>query len=170
MDFMNTLKRYIIAGIVFVSVLGTLAHFFYQWSGENIFVGMFNPVSESTWEHMKLIFFPMALFSIFSYFSLREKYPCILSALTCGILAGTWMIPLLFYTYTGILGFNLAVLDISTFFISVLFAFYTIFRLAESCTASGYTILLTACVFLQYFAFMVFTYMPPSLGLFAPPA
>ena len=166
---MNTLKRYIIAGIVFVSILGTLAHFFYQWSGENIIVGMFSPVSESTWEHMKLIFFPMILFSVFLYFSLKRKYPCILSALTCGTLAGTWMIPLLFYTYTGILGFNLAVLDISTFFFSVLFAFYVIFRLVKSCAASRYTPLLVICVLLQYFAFIFFTYMPPSLGLFAPP-
>ena len=43
------------------SVLGTLFHFVYGWSGENPVAGLFFPVNESTWEHLKLIFFPILL-------------------------------------------------------------------------------------------------------------
>ena len=56
---MNRLKRYTLAGIFFVSVIGTLSHFLYQLSGNSFLVGLFAPVGESTWEHIKLLFFPM---------------------------------------------------------------------------------------------------------------
>ena len=45
-----------IAGILCVSILGTLLHFTYRWSGRNPLIA---PVNESVWEHMKLLFFPM---------------------------------------------------------------------------------------------------------------
>ena len=54
---MNTLNKYMILGTIFVSVLGSLAHFFYDWTNNNAFVGLLTPINESTWEHMKLIFF-----------------------------------------------------------------------------------------------------------------
>ena len=49
-------------GIGFVLVLGTFSHFFFDWSGENRLVGIFAAVNESTWEHLKLLFFPALLF------------------------------------------------------------------------------------------------------------
>ena len=45
-----------IARILSVSLLGTLLHFTYRWSGRNPLIA---PVNESVWEHMKLLFFPM---------------------------------------------------------------------------------------------------------------
>lgn len=54
---------------------------------------------------------------------LKGKYPCIISASACGILLATFLIPVLFYTYSGILGKTLMPLDIATFILSVLAAF-----------------------------------------------
>ena len=34
----------------------------YDWSGQMWFVGLFVPVNESTWEHMKLLFVPMLIY------------------------------------------------------------------------------------------------------------
>lgn len=45
---------------IFISILGVLLHFTYEWSGDNPAVGLFSAVNESTWEHLKLIFFPYA--------------------------------------------------------------------------------------------------------------
>ena len=89
---MNQLKRYTIIGTVFVIFLGTISHFFYDWSNNNFIVGLFAPVNESTWEHMKLIFFPMLLFSLFAIPKLKENHPCITSSLFSGILVGTALI------------------------------------------------------------------------------
>ena len=96
---MKNLKSALIIGTIFVLITGTLSHFVYDWSGQNFIVGFFSPVNESTWEHMKLSFFPMLLFSVYLAAMLKGKYPCIISASACGILLATFLIPVLFYTY-----------------------------------------------------------------------
>ncbi len=167
--YMKRLKSYIIAGIIFVSILGTLFHFVYEWSGNNIIVGLFTPVNESTWEHMKLLFFPMLLFSSYMTAKLRQQYPCVGSAMTLGTLVGTFLIPVLFYTYSGILGFNLAAIDIATFYISVIVAFFTAYKAALSCKAEPYKNVLDILQFALAAAFIIFTVFPPNIGLFAAP-
>ena len=62
----------------------------------------------------------MLICSLFLNWQLKKEYPCITCALHFGILLGTFLIPVIFYTYSGILGTNLTVLDISTFIISVI--------------------------------------------------
>ena len=49
---------------IFISVLGVLLHFTYEWFGDNAVVGLFSAVNESTWEHLKLLFFPIMLLTI----------------------------------------------------------------------------------------------------------
>ena len=49
----KTLLKLDIIGFVFVSVIGTLAHFVFEWSGNNTVVGLFCPINESPWEHLK---------------------------------------------------------------------------------------------------------------------
>lgn len=165
---MNDLKRLSVIGFIFVAVAGTLFHFVYDWSGSNHLLGLFVPVNESTWEHMKLCFFPMLLFSFYMNAMLKDSYPCISDALPVGILTATFLVPVLFYTYSGILGRNIAALDIATFFISVLVAFVVIYRLTRSCrtTFSTAAKLLLPVIFL---CFLLFTYHPPGLGIFVSP-
>lgn len=62
------IKKWKMISILFSLVVGTLLHFTYQWSGENAFVGLFSAVNESTWEHLKLAFFPMLFMAIVGYF------------------------------------------------------------------------------------------------------
>ena len=96
---MNRLKRYTLAGIFFVSVIGTLSHFLYQLSGNSFLVGLFAPVGESTWEHIKLLFFPMLFYSLWMSVRLRKEEPGVISALAVGNLAGCALIPTIFYTF-----------------------------------------------------------------------
>jgi hypothetical protein len=156
-------------GVCFVLLLGTLAHFFYDWSGQNAIVGLFCPVNESTWEHMKLVFFPMILYSFFMIPHLESEYPCIVSSSLLGIILSAALIPVLFYTYTGILGFDVFFLDLLTFVFSVLIGFYAIYRLTRSCKIESCKVPLLCVVWLQLFCFIVFRYFPPNIGLFANP-
>lgn len=170
-----SLKRYTIAGLIFVLITGTTAHFVYEWSGCNRLLGLFFPVSESTWEHMKLIFFPLLLYSLFMTHKLKDSYPCIRCSLMCGIITGTFLIPVIFYTYSGILGRNYMILDIATFAVSVIAAFAVIYRLTDKCTYNGkcrplVTVFLTITVASMFAGFVVFTYAPPQLGIFEKPA
>lgn len=164
--FMNKLKRYIIAGIIFVLITGTISHFIYEWSGNNFILGFFFPVSESTWEHMKLCFFPMLIYSLFMSKRLKADYPCVTSSLLFGILLGTFFIPVLFYTYTGILGRNFLPLDIAVFLLSVILAFITVYRLTLSCKMSSCSLWLSLSVLVMIICFVIFTYMPPNIGIF----
>ena len=166
---MKKLKIYTILGIIFVIALGSLAHFFYEWSNNNFLIGLFTPVNESTWEHMKLIFFPMLLFSLIYIPKLKETYPCIISAFPFGLLTGTFLIPVFFYTYTGFLGYNVFILDILSFVFAVITAFYTIFKSTISCKVNKYTNILCIIVYILSLCFFIFTLWPLNIGLFAIP-
>lgn len=166
---MNKLKHYTIIGIVLTLITGTLMHFTYEWSGNNPIVGLISPVNESTWEHMKLVFFPMLFYSFYMKNKLKNEYPCISSAMNFGILLGTLLIPTIFYTYSGILGYNLLILDIATFAISVLISFYAIYKFSLSCQLEKYQIQLRLIVLFFALCFVVFTNTPPNIGIFSDP-
>lgn len=167
---MKLLKRYTIIGIIFVLITGTFAHFLYDWTGRNHIAGLFTPVNESIWEHMKLLFFPMLIYSCIMIFRFHRKYSCITSALSFGILMGTFLIPLFYYAYTSILGKNIFILDISTFILSIVIAFRLSYRLTLSCKLESYTSLLCILVCILFICFLVFTYHPPETTIFQNPA
>lgn len=166
---MNRLNRYTLIGFFLVALAGSLLHFVYEWSGNNKIVGYFSPVNESVWEHMKLSFFPMLLFAIFMNYKLKEEYPCITSALLVGILLSTYLIPVIFYSYSGVLGKNYTFLDIATFILCVLLGFLAIHRVTISCTWTPYTFWLKLLVFGTMICFFLFTYYPPNIGIFLEP-
>lgn len=168
----NNLKKFALLGTVLVLVFGTLSHFVYEWSGENRFAAAFFPVNESTWEHMKLLFFPMLAFVLSFAPSLKQKYPNILPASFCGILSGTFLIPVLFYTYSGILGFTLTPADIAIFFVSVIAAFAVTYKLAGSRARipQSLTVLLSGSILAVFLLFVLFSFYPPDLGIFKDPS
>ncbi len=155
---------------LFVSVFGTLGHFFYEWSGNNHFVGLFFPVSESTWEHMKLFFFPSLICYILLCFIKRNNEPCIVYAFPKAIFLGTFLIPVFFYTYSGILGFNVTFIDIAIFYLCVLLAFSYLYKTTLSVKKLDYSLALTIALILLTLLFMCFSYNPPSLALFQEPS
>ena len=118
---------------------------------------------------MKLLFFPMLFYSLWMSACLRKEEPGVVSALALGNLAGCALIPIIFYTYSGVLGFHLLSLDILTFLISVLAAFFLAYRLTPGSKAGKYETLLAAAVILLMLLFFIFTYNPPGIGLFAEP-
>ena len=84
----NGLFYWEIAGFVFVIIAGTLLHFVYHWTGQNRIVGLFSPVNESTWEHLKLLFTPMLLNSIAEYFVIGNQFSNFIAAKMLGIVFG----------------------------------------------------------------------------------
>lgn len=166
---MKYLKRYTVIGIFFVLITGTFAHFLYNWTGNNHIVGLFTPINESIWEHMKLLFFPMLLYSLIMILKLHRKYSCITSALCFGILMGAFLIPFFYYAYTSILGKNVFILDIGTFILSIAIAFWLSYKLTLSCRLEPYASLLCILVCILFFCFLLFTYHPPMAAVFKDP-
>ena len=112
-----------LAGFLTVSALGTLAHFAYEWSGKQLLAGAFCAVNESTWEHMKLLFFPALLFTMIQIAAARERDGAIPAVRAVSITAGLLLIPVLYYTYTGALGRGFLAADIGIFLLSAAAAF-----------------------------------------------
>jgi len=47
-----------VVGFSFVFIVGTLLHMAYDWSGDNTIAGIFTPVNETVWKHLKMVFTP----------------------------------------------------------------------------------------------------------------
>lgn len=160
------LLYYTIAGFLFVSIFGTLLHFVYEWTGENFIVGFFAPINESIWEHIKLLFFPMWIYGLFMIQRLKSQYPCISYAYSLAVPVGCLLIPVLFYTYTGIIGYHIGAVDIAIFFISAFAAFYIVYKLTIHCGTKPFERLLMALNVILLLSFIVFTYSPLPIPLF----
>ncbi len=165
---MNDLKRFCVIGFFVTTVLGILSHFVYDWTGRGFLIGLFFPVNESTWEHMKLLFFPMFLFALVAGKRIEQQYPCIYNAMFTGILVGLALIPTLFYTYSGILGYHVAWANIAAYIMSVLLAYVVVYKVAMTCKNKDSKVLRIVMYGLVV-AFMVFTVYPPEIGLFEVP-
>lgn len=118
------LNIFLIIGAVFTIITGTLLHFVYEWSGESLLVGIFSPINESVWEHLKLLFFPMSVWILIGYFIFGKKFKTYIPSAVIGILSGMILIPMWFYTYTVFTGKPILFLDILSFIISVCVAFF----------------------------------------------
>lgn len=160
-----------LAGFVVTAALGSLLHFTFEWSGRWDIVAAFSAVNESTWEHMKLLFFPMFLFSVVQVCLLGRNYPNFLAVRTLSILTGVLLIPVLFYTYTGALGFHVAWADILIFFLAALGAFLLDFHLLHKGRFSSLwqQVLGLLVLWGLAFVFVYFTFRPPLLALWQDP-
>ena len=161
-----------IVSIIFDFILGILLHFTYKWSGDNQIVAAFSAINESTWEHLKLIFFPMLITTIIGYFYIGKEIPQIICAKAIGIAKALLFIVTFFYTYTGIIGTNFAIIDISSFFIAVLLGEYTAYKIMVTNKKSRFNynkkIAITFLILLLL-CFVIFTYYQPQIALFNSP-
>ena len=165
----KTLSYWQFAGFVFTGILGTLLHFLYDWTG-NRFVAVFSAVNESTWEHMKLLFFPMVLFALVESRHIAPSYRNFWCAKLVSILMGTLMIPVLYYTYTAALGTSISWLNIAIFYISAAIAYLIdtwLLKRGKCLFLSPATSILILCLVAALF--IIFTLLPLEISLFQDP-
>ena len=153
---------------IFVIIIGTILHFTYNWSKNNSFIGLFSAINESTWEHLKLLFFPLIIATVFGYFIFQNIFSNFLCSKTIGIITAMLFTVIFFYTYTGIIGTNYAFLNILTFALSVIIGEYAAYIL----TINNFTFNKIFCIsilILLTVSFFVFTFKPPKINLFKDP-
>ena len=157
------------AGFAAVTFGGTILHFLYDWTGGSVLVSPFSGVNESTWEHMKLMFWPLFLFALIQwlFFRDRKNYWCIKLA---EILLGLVLIPVLFYTYNGTFGKSPDWINIAIFYISALLVFlFELWAFKQDLARCKYSRLAFAVICLVGVLFIVFTFTPPQIPLFQDP-
>jgi hypothetical protein len=157
------------AGFALVTFGGTILHFLYDWTGGNTLISPFSGVNESTWEHMKLLFWPLFLFALVQrlFFRDQENFWCVKLA---EILLGLALIPVLFYTYNGALGKSPDWVNIAIFYITALLVFlFEWWAFQKDRLHCKYPVLAFAAICLIGAAFVVFTFAPPQIPLFQDP-
>ncbi len=156
-------------GFAVTSLGGTLLHFLYGWLGEAKWIAPFSGVNESTWEHMKLLFWPMFIFAIAQsfFFKDREDFWCVKLK---GILLGIVLIPVLFYTYNGVIGKSPDWLNIAIFFVSAAIAYIYETRLFRAEKLRPRLPKLPIAVLSAIaLLFVVFTFAAPEIAIFKDP-
>ncbi len=157
-----------IIGFVFTSIVGTLLHFLYDWSGQSFVVGLFSAVNESVWEHMKLLYVPMFAFALIERRYIRtNNFWC---AKLIGTVIGLVLIPIIYYTYTGAFGVFADWFNIAIFFISAFVVYYVETRLLKS--EKEFCISPIVCLFALVsigILFVAFTIAPLEIPLFIEP-
>lgn len=169
MNVKRYLTRWQFGGFVFVSLFGALLHFLYEWSNASNVIAVFSAVNESTWEHMKLMFFPMFIFALIQsrFFKEYESFWCVKLK---GIITGIVLIPVLFYTFNGVFGKSPDWVNIAIFFVSAALAFLTETRLLRKDSLQcqrPYLALGIICII--GVLFVLFTFFTPQIALFQDP-
>ena len=156
---------------ILLGIVAGFSHFAYELSGRNFIVGLFNPVNESVWEHLKFMFFPFILWWIAIYKIKNKKYKIplkkwILPAATSLVVAPLSVV-LLFYSYTGALGIESVLIDILLafvcYFIALCVASHFLKYSIYNKWASVISVIVIAIIFIM---FVVFTINLPELPIF----
>lgn len=165
------IKKWQVRGVIFTSILGVILHFTYNLTGQNPFVALFSAVNESTWEHLKLLYFPVLFFAILEYSIYGKDIDNFLCVKALSTIIGMAAIVITFYTYTGILGRNFAPLDISTFFMGVIISYYFSYKFlnTDKFSSTDCNYVGTLLLFVLTLCFFIFTILPPDIGIFHSP-
>jgi len=156
---------------IILGIIASFSHFAYDLSGKNLIVGLFNPINENVWEHLKFMFFPFLLWWIAMYFIKNKK---------CEIPISTWIVSaavslivaplsvvLLFYSYTGALRIESVFIDILLVFVCYFIALWVASHFLKYSDPNKWAVVVSSLVIAVIFiAFIVFTFNPPQLPIF----
>lgn len=151
------MKKLTIIGVLVVSILGTLFHFLYEWIPIFIF-----PMNESIFEHCKLILFPFIIYYFCCLPFYKEDKGVLFSSFISAILVSIMIIITFYYTYSGILGYDVDGVNICLYYIAVFIGFILIYKKKTFVSFSNSVVFLLIILIL----FTLFSFYPPNLGFF----
>ena len=166
----KTILKWELVGMIFVVVIGALFHFMFQLLNYWGPAGAVFPVNESVWEHLKLPYWPLIIFSLIEYYFIKEKANNFIIGKTISFLISIVTILIIFYTYTAILGTDLLILDILSFVIGVIIGQFVSYKIMTKQQLSKWYINTSWIIFIGFgILFAFFTYFPPAIPLFQDP-
>lgn len=164
-------QTWIVIGIPILFIVGSLFHFAYEWSGELWIVGIFAPVNESIWEHLKMAYWPTLIWWIIGYYRICKRhkiseaqwfFPCMVS-----VYVSPLVITAFYYTYTGAFGIESVILDIFSLLLGIAIGQLLALHIYNYANLRHTALYLSiALIFILALAFTVFTFSPPHLPLF----
>ena len=131
---------------------------------------LFSAVNESIAEHLKLLFYPAVIFSLIEYFYWGKNIRSFWCVKLMGILIDLLLIPVVYYTYTGMLGVNADWFNITLFFLAAGLMYWTEtkrFQHSKPCFLSPKPAVLVLLLIAATFTFLTFS--PPHIPFFQDP-
>ena len=156
-------------GFAVTALGGTLLHFLYEWLGDAVWIAPLSGVNESTWEHMKLLYFPMLIYALIQsrFFPDRKDFWCVKLV---GVAVGLLLIPVLFYTVNGAFGKSPDWINIAIFFVAAAVAYLVETYLYNNALLKcPHPRLAIFVIVLVGISFVVFTFITPQIPLFRDP-
>ena len=162
----STIDKWHIAGFFWIVIIGSLLHFVYEWSGNSTIVGMFSPINESVWEHLKLGYFSLTFFIIIEYWFLKDKTKNYAIAKAVGIIDMSIFIVIVHYTYKFIFKDSNVVVDIGSFIVGAFICQFLSGRIMKKNRPKTINLIGFFLYIIIGILFIIFTFYPPQLPIF----
>lgn len=149
-----------------IIVLGSLWHFIFDWSNQCSIVAAIAPVNESVWEHLKMGYWAVVIYSIMGVLFFRSKIPFNFFSLLMGVLILEGTLLLIYYTYVKFVHHSILWVDITAYCAGA-FACQASMPYLTKKTTSVRQEQMSAIAFISLgVLFAVFTFYPPHAPLF----
>ena len=164
----NQILLWEIGGFFFIGIIGAALHFTFELSNfSNMVVAFFSAVNESTWEHLKMVFWPGVFFALIEYTYIRDRVNNFLIAKTVSLFVMPLVIAIGWYGYTPFTQRSVFPLDLLMFYIAVFIGQLISYKLLTLASLEKRFHTLSATVMLlMLIAFSTFTFYPPEIFLF----
>lgn len=164
----NSILLWEIGGFFFIGLIGAALHFTFELSNfSNMVVAFFSAVNESTWEHLKMVFWPGVFFAFIEYSYIRDRVHNFLVAKTASLFVMPLVITLGWYGYTSFTQRSIFPLDLLLFYIAVFSGQIISYKLlTRKPLSKRANVISTVGLVLMLFAFSTFTFYPPEIFLF----
>jgi hypothetical protein len=165
------MTRLELCGALLIITLGSLLHFAYEAANEAWWVGIFSATSESVWEHLKLVFWPGLLWTLFLWLGPINRP----RNFWLGRAASLAMMPLIialgYYGYTALLGGHFLVLDLALFVLSIACGQATAMAIYRAASLGGRVeAIAITLILLLVTAFSTVSFIRPNFPLFEDPS
>lgn len=157
---MAKFKKWEIWGAVISIVLGSLLHFVFELSGGSHFIALFGAVNESTWEHLKLAFWPTFFYTLIEWWIFRKEFKYFCQAAFIKLFSMPVIIVVLFYGWLALFEDNF-IYDILIFMVAVIVGYYLSYKIVKAQKSSLPETLWAILIIAQLVIFSLFTYFPP---------
>ena len=166
-----TRKKALLIGFFFTVIVGTLMHFIYHWTGCSVVVGMFAPVNESVWEHLKMLAIPMLIFGIYEKLTYAKVLSNFWPVRLMSILLGMAILVGGYYLWTAIAGEDNLAADIVDFIVGIGAAYLFSGELlqTEHFSSKFAQNLASVGIAVLFAALFLLTWFPPHCPLFLDP-
>jgi len=164
----NKLLLWEIGSFFFIGLIGAALHFTFEMSNfSSMEVAYFSAVNESTWEHLKMVFFPGLVFALIQYTYVRDVVNNYIIAKVAGLFIMPLVIAVGWYIYAPILGRSYFPADLFLFYLAVLIGQVVSYKLLTRPPLDRKYVQVAMVVFVILFvAFSTFTFFPPKIFLF----